>query len=271
MNTILVLAHKDDGQEARLQVSLDLARAWRGHLACMDGIAPVASSWDASRQFATAELLIDECLRKTANETRLKARLARENVAWNWIDGSGFLGESLEAASDLADLVVLSIGPGNGESPELRKLTAYLAMERRGPVLAVPHDVSGLDAEGTALVVWDGSRPADEALRGAVRLLALSRQVILLNMEHLADGSAKGRRPYDPAKLYLAEQGIHAKLDPGQRQPNATIAAAILDKAHAVDAAYIVMGAAGRSLTDSAETIRLLLAHSDLPVFIARG
>ena len=36
MKTILVLLHDDGGQEARLQVALDLSRALDGHLICLD-------------------------------------------------------------------------------------------------------------------------------------------------------------------------------------------------------------------------------------------
>ena len=36
MKNILLLVHEDKGQEARLQTSLDLARALNGHIRCAD-------------------------------------------------------------------------------------------------------------------------------------------------------------------------------------------------------------------------------------------
>lgn len=35
MKNVLLLIHDDDGQEARLQVTLDLTRALDGHLTCV--------------------------------------------------------------------------------------------------------------------------------------------------------------------------------------------------------------------------------------------
>ena len=36
MKNVLLLVHDDDGQELRLQASLDLVRALDGHLTCVD-------------------------------------------------------------------------------------------------------------------------------------------------------------------------------------------------------------------------------------------
>lgn len=44
MKNVLLLVHEDAGQEARLQAALDLTRALRGHLTCLDGTCyPVAA------------------------------------------------------------------------------------------------------------------------------------------------------------------------------------------------------------------------------------
>ena len=36
MKNVMVLVHDDDGQTARLQTALNLARALEGHLSCVD-------------------------------------------------------------------------------------------------------------------------------------------------------------------------------------------------------------------------------------------
>lgn len=46
MKNVLVLLHDDAGQEARLQVALDLTRALSGHLKCLDVVVPLAGARD---------------------------------------------------------------------------------------------------------------------------------------------------------------------------------------------------------------------------------
>src|SRR5690349_12918136 len=108
MKNILLLVHDDTGQEARLQAALDIARAVRGHLTCLDvAVMPVLFGEHYATS-AEAMLLADEREREAANRERLEARLAREDVPWTWVDTVNDIPAALEEAAKTSDLVVVN-------------------------------------------------------------------------------------------------------------------------------------------------------------------
>lgn len=268
MKSILLLAHDDQGQEARLQVALDVTRALGGHLTCLDVIAPpVVLAYDGYGSVAEARLIESEHEREAANRSRLEARLAREDVAWSWHETTGFREPAIEAAADLADLIVLSSRLDAREPSELRQLAGRVAENARCPVLAVPNAAKGLQVTGAVLVAWDGSREADKALRYAVPLLALASEVILFVVDE-----PEGIFAAEPAAQYLSRQGVHARIDLDDRKAAPHIHERILDSARTNGAAYIVMGAYGHSpILEKVfgGVTRSMLAHSDLPLLLA--
>lgn len=267
MKTVLLLVHDDEGQEARLQVALDVARALGAHLACLDVIVPpTALAYDYTG-YGTAALLEEERERETANRSRLEERLLHEDVSWNWQETTGFLEESIDGQAGLADLVILSSRLAEDEPAELRQLAGHVAERGRRPVLAVPAHAKGLDLTGPALIAWDGSREADEALHDAVPLLKLSAEVILLDLDE-----PEGAFAVERAAAYLSRHGIHARIETAPRQHGERIYAGLLEKAAQAGAAYIVMGAYGHS--PAVETVfggvtRSMLANSEVPLLLA--
>lgn len=271
MKTVLLLTHDDSGQESRLQAALDVTRALGGHLTCVDVIVPpVALGYGPYGDYsgaATAELLEDERQREKLNRVRLEARLAREDVAWSWKESVGFPQEALGQAAQLSDLIVLSTGLGGHEPSELRRLPARTAQNSHRPVLAIPPSAKGLDASGTALVAWDGSQQADEALRDAVPLLQLASHVILFDLD-----DSKAPFGAGDAAAYLSRHGIHARVECVERGAGETVCDAIREKARNVKAAYIVMGAFGHS--PAIETVfggvtRSMLTNCEIPLLVA--
>ena len=76
MKTILLLVHEDEGQEARLQSALDVARVVDGHLKCLDvAVIPVFVG-DFYSGAGEAMLLADERRNEADNRARIEARLA---------------------------------------------------------------------------------------------------------------------------------------------------------------------------------------------------
>ncbi|WP_244650132.1 hypothetical protein [Sphingomonas sp. CFBP 13706] len=67
MKNILVLAHDDEGQEARLQAALDLGRALTGHITCLDVtyIPPILGNDYSEAGYAMAAVLADETTRES--------------------------------------------------------------------------------------------------------------------------------------------------------------------------------------------------------------
>lgn len=267
MKTILLLVHDDPGQEARLQAALDVARGFDGHLTCLHvSVPPQPVAFEVySSAAAIASVQADERDAELANRHRIEARLASEDVAWTWIDTTGYPEPELERAAGLADLIVLSSGDENGGSVWPRQLAGRVALRADRPVLAVPPGTRGFDPGRTALVAWDGSREAKDALQAALPLLARAAETVLFAID--GEDALHGA---EEAARYLSQHGIHARIDlaPDNQTP---VHERILDKAHLIGAGCIVMGAYGRKPVSEAifgGVTRGVIAHSDVPLLL---
>lgn len=267
MKNVLVLVHDDEGQEARLQVAFDMVRALDGHLVCLDvELLPMVAA-DAYSGMEVARLACAEHDKSAANRARITQNLSREGIAWDWHRVIGMPDTAIENAIGQADVLVLSSHLDKGDTVELRQLANRIVSRIRRPVLAVPKTCKGLDLHGTVLVAWDGSREADQVLHDAVPLLGLAGEVILIDIDE-----PKGPFALESAATYLSRHGIHPSVEVMQVESGQTIYSAILKRAHAARAAYVVMGAYGHSPT--IETFfggvtRSMLANSDLPVLLS--
>lgn len=267
MKNILMLAHDDEGQDARLQVALDLARAFFGHVTCLDIAEP--PRWVAD-YVTTAGAMIaaaEEETREQLNVDRLKARLAREDVPWDMIATVGDPAPAIRAHAAFADAVVVDC-TAQGRLTDPRSLAASAAAGVGGLTVAVPRAVRGLDIFAPMLVAWDGSAPAAAALRRAQPILARSAAVTLLTV---GDEDHDGHPP-EAAARYLSRHGIHAGI---QRVPlgpdgiDGTIRAA----ARVRGAGAVVMGIYGHSPLGEAlfgGVSRHMLATSELPLLLGR-
>lgn len=266
MKNILLLVHDDTGQEARFQAALDLARALEGHVTCLDVtyVPPIFGGGMYEDGYAIAELVKDERARETTNRTRLEARLATEDVSWDWIDVTGEIAGSLMRAADLADVIVLNGKLEGFTAPEMRATREVIVSSGR-PVLAVPEDCKRLDVDA-ALVAWDGSEASIAAMRAAVPILKKARRVVLLEAN---DGSVATSAT--DAAQYLSRHGITCAIEQVSAPDGA--GAAIL---HAVSDGgfdYVVMGGFGHQRFVEAifgGVTRTLLAKCPVPVFLAR-
>jgi len=123
MKNLLLLVHDDPGQEARFQVALDVTRAIKGHLQCLDvSILPVLIG-DFYSGAGEAMLLADEREQENLNRARLEARLANEGLPWDWTNTTGAIAPSLREASALADLIIVN-----------RQLDQFPLPDMRGPI-----------------------------------------------------------------------------------------------------------------------------------------
>jgi hypothetical protein len=91
MKNILVLIHDDSGQEARIQAALDVARAVRGHLTCLDITAIMPFVDESIGVSGGATLMEMERLNECANRARLEPRIRNEDVPSNWIETTDYL------------------------------------------------------------------------------------------------------------------------------------------------------------------------------------
>lgn len=237
MKSVLLLIHADVGQEARLRSALDLVRALQGHLVCLDVVAFPTLAGDVTGM-AAGLILTRECHAAADNRRRLEDRLAREAVAWTWIDTAGGVADCLLREAGLADLIVVNCKRDHWLSTDPRAVAATLALKARCPVVATPDHAQGLDPTGPVVVAWDGSAPVMATLRAAVPLLTLSRQVRLVTV-----GEDQGVAP-EAAALYLERYGVTAQLD--RRAALGEEPDAVLLRISTEDeAAYCLMGAFG--------------------------
>lgn len=266
MKTILLLAHDDCGQEARFEAAVDIVRAVDGHLLCLDvAVMPAMIGTDYVGDVAAVTLLADEIAREDANRTLLEFRLMHEDVPWDWVDATGEIGACVRATSDLADLIVVNRQLDGFPLPDMRRAAGELIVKSGKPLLAVPPDLVHFDL-ARVLIAWDGSVCAAAALRAAVPLLALARQVTIFEV-----AAAPHESPAEDAAAYLARHDIAAGVE--RVAPGATrVADQIVDRARDLGVGYIVMGGFGHLRLVEAlfgGTTRALLSHSPFPLFLA--
>jgi nucleotide-binding universal stress UspA family protein len=263
MKNVLLLLHDDGGQEARLQAALDLTRALSGHLMCLDVVVPPAVVSDYLEVSGGAMMMDYVRERESDNRSAIEARLQHEDVPWSMTDRIGAAGRELRSAADLADIIVVSL-PGEEHEGDFRQIVGELAVKSDRPVLAVPSACRGLDVAGPALIGWNGSHEASEALRQAVPILQHSASVTLLAVDRPAGDSS--------AASYLSRHGIPVEIVT-RASGSSSVSDVILNEAHAIGAAYVVIGAYGLPRPVEAifggVTVGLLL-KSDLPVLLAR-
>jgi nucleotide-binding universal stress UspA family protein len=243
VKAVLLHIHDDSGQEARLQVALDIVRCFDGHLTCVQ--ATPFDSYVVSDPFggvyAFPEVInrVREDQQKTRD--RIEAGLANEGVSWDWLHYDGSAAQVLVERARLADVIVVSQpGAGRGRNDPL-PIAADIALHSRAPVLAVPEGSGRLDCTGTAMIAWNGSAEASYALRVARPMLRGASAIHIVEVTE--DG---GDLPSSAASRYLARHGMASELHErprGDRSVPEVLSAA----AGELGADYVVIGAYGRS------------------------
>lgn len=270
MKSVLLHINRDNGQEARLQAALDIVRAFDSHLTCLQ-VTPFETFVPAD-PYGVSHLLqqtYDQIRKEEASEREaVEQRLKTEGASWDWHCHRGAPARLLAEHSWLQDLVIVSSPaedwPVRLESPPT---AADLVVHSRAPVLVVPDDTRSFDCTGTAMVAWDGSAEACQALRGALPLLKRSASVLL------AIVSKEGGQQFPPteAASYLSRNDVGSEIvelpSDGKR-----VADILRSVAGAREAAYCVMGAFGHSRLRErlmGGVTRDMLSDGTLPLVLA--
>ncbi|MPT48598.1 MAG: universal stress protein UspA [Sphingobium sp.] len=265
MKNILLPVHDDEGQEARLQCALDLARTLEGHLNCIGVTMIPMVTADISSGAAQAMLLENEREQESLNRAALEARLGNEDVSWDWTDVVSGMAPALLDASLLSDIIVLNRQLDTPSYIDMHDVTSSVVMKARSPVLAVPETQKGF-AAGRAFIAWDGGEACCYTMRACVPLLKQAEEVCLFTAAEKANGLSP-----ETAARYLSRHAIHATVQVVERGTE-TPDALILREAEAWKADYVLMGAYGRGRlreTFGGVTKRLL-ASSPLPLILGR-
>lgn len=263
MKNVLLLVHDDPGQEARLQVALDLTRALGGHLTCVDVTVPIVVIGDLYGTTEQATLLQIEREKEARNKAAIEQRLANEDVSWTWLDQTDTVSDAVLDAAMLADVIVLNRKLDSTRHPDMLDIASRVVMRARKPVVAVPEAYRQL-ALDRALVAWDGQAPCATTLRACVPLLALAKEVEIFMVGESSDRT-------DPAEAaeYLSRHGVHAEvrvIAPNDEPADARIA----EECDRWRADYVVMGAYGRGrlMETFGGVTKRLLATSKVPLIL---
>ncbi len=265
MRDVLVLIHEDAGQESRLQAALSVTRALNGHLTCLDVFVIPLIAADPWTGYTDATVVQTASSDDVTNRALIEKRLGREDVAWTMLNITGDPAEELRMASELADLVVVT-SHGTPRSVVVdRAIVGRVVTKANRPVLAVPPECTRFNVSGRALVAWDGSHSANEAVRAAAPLLALAQDVTIFTVNE-----TDGPFPAEDVALYLSRHGVEPRVT--TRNTGDPVATTIMEESRVSGADYIVMGAFGHSRAREAlfgGVTRTLLENSEIPLLLA--
>ena len=245
MKSILLHINDDAGLESRIQVALDLARTFDGHITCLQAVS--FDIFTPGDFYGSAMAAAMPVIKENAEALRKKVEtdLANEDVAWEWIFQYGMAEHRLLEKAAMSDVIVVGPNDVGEEGARPSRMVGDLVLHSRTPVLVVPSKHKKLDCSGPALVAWNGSAESCVALRAAVPLLGRASKVYLLTI-----GEKKAQEQFDFPPVegaeYLSRHGIEAELVeiPEEEQP---IADTLFDAAVMRKCEYLVMGAYGRS------------------------
>ena len=239
IKSILFVVHDDDGLEARLQAALSLARACSAHVRLLQVVPleayTIVDSYGGT--FVNSEIV--EALDEQAEKVRrqLEAHLAKEDVSWSYeVTTSATIPELLTNAA-LADLVFIGRQPswlepgGSGIG-----LLGELVCRTRTP-LCIPGDGrETFDPFGKAIIGWNGSVEAANAVRASIGLLRLASEVRVVRYTEAQESAF----PDTGLLEYLSRHGIAAVLE--TRVARSDFANDLIEYAGLSAAQYLVIG-----------------------------
>lgn len=241
MRSILIHAGHDAGSDDRIDSGLAIARATGGHVTLH--INTPVTAYITMDPFGGSHVLasvMEEARDRAAQlAATLEERLKRDDVPWTIEASEGELVDSLASSARLADLVIMSLGD-SAAMLAARPPVGAVAISARVPVLALP-DGMRFAPGGVAMVAWNGSPEAAQALRASLPLLRLADAV------HLVTVSEKDL-PLSPedAAAYLSRHDVHATVHQRDAQ-GTTVEEVLVEAADGFGATLTVMGAYGHS------------------------
>jgi nucleotide-binding universal stress UspA family protein len=270
MKSIMVHIQDDLGMEARLQAALSIARATSGHVSCLH-VTPI-SLYIASDGITGAYMMPNFAKALDEIEAKIRARiedhLKNEDVSWDYEHVDGDAAQEIVARSSLADLIVM----GRYHHRETRytpvALIGDVLQSARVPILVQPQDLTRLDVFGPAVVAWNGSFEAANALRSALPLLQMASAVHVVTVEEPTEHML----PSLAASTYLSRHGIASEIH-ARSASDKKVEGAIKETAEVMGAAYIVMGGYGHSRAREylfGGVTRSLLKECSVPLILAR-
>lgn len=275
VKTILLHVQNDKALDQTLETALALARACGAHLSCLH-VTPI-QAYVALDSFGGVFVMSD--VFKAIEEEdellkeRLQAELSKEDVSWDYTQTTGDVPSQLIGRAALADLIITSRQPKRTDfQGSMIGMLGDLLHRSRTPLFVAADDGKVPDPTGRALIAWNGSFEAANAVRSSVGLLKLASEVRVFHINEQKDEAF----PSTSLLEYLSRHGIHAELKVETAHPDAQdadfVSACLNAEAEQKKAAYIVMGGYSHSRISEymfGGLTRSMLAGSTVPLFIA--
>lgn len=270
MKSILLHVQDDDSLDQRLQTALSLARATEGHLSCVH-VTPT-EAYVALDTFGGVFVMQDVMSALEDHESGLRRRLEdhlqKEDVSWDYEQVTGGISSNIIWRAALADVIVTGREYHHLSQPVAPvSLLGDLLHRSRTPLIIPSYDGKLIDPNGPAMIAWDGSYEAANAVRGALGLLRLSSKVEIVQIEEAPQRAFPSTRLLE----YLSRQAIHAHLRVVTAEKD--MVPQILEScAEKTGASYLVMGGYSRSRIGEyllGGVTRSLLKKSSINLLIA--
>jgi nucleotide-binding universal stress UspA family protein len=266
-----VLLYIDDqGPEPWAQVALDITRAMDGYLRCLHvsslssfNIADAYGGVSAKHNFIVEAQRRGEKIRRQTKEL-----LDKEEVNWDFIHIEGDPVNAVMRESSLQDITILGWPRGNSEKNRSRTLFGELLNNLRTPVLLQPHDLTGINLTQPAIICWNGSLEAANALRAALPLVKIANAAHIVSV---GEGKENKIQP-EAACEYLARHGVDSQvhlLSSRNDHPSDML----ISTAQNLEAGFMVAGAFGRNRVNEylfGGVTRNLLLKCPFPVVFDR-
>jgi nucleotide-binding universal stress UspA family protein len=271
MQSVLLHIQNDEDLDAKLQAALAIVRASKGHLSCLH-VTPI-NAYVAFDGFGGPFVMSGVLDALQENEDKMRARieghLAHEDVSWDYTQITSEPTYAIVSKSALSDLIILGRGHHVGTTayPGISLLGDVLAATR-SPIMVQPSKQNSFDPLGAAVVAWNGSFEAANAMRFALPMLKMASAVHIVTIE----GDAEYEFPSISASEYLSRHDIPSELHV-QKADKKSIADTLISAAELLKGSYIVMGGYGHSRAREylfGGVTRHMLLHSPVPILVAR-
>jgi Universal stress protein family. len=212
IKTILFHVHDDPTLDSRLQAVLSLARASSAHIHLLH-VTPVEAysvvdSYGGTYISGEIVQVIEEQAVKL--KARLESKITIEDVSWDYHHTTAEVANQIIHDAALSDLIVTGREPRRREfGGTAMSLLGDLLHRARTPQLILGDDSASFDPLGTAVIAWNGSYEAANAVRGAWGLLNLASDVRIIQLTEEKDEQF----PRTELLEYLSRHGIHAAFD----------------------------------------------------------
>ena len=260
MISVLLNIVPDEGHEARLQAALALVESQGGHITCVQTITVFPAPPDPAVAGSEVEGLIEMEQVAKAFQESVEATLEAAGAEWSWHRFYGDPATILIDRARLADVVILS---ARDSWPPV----SSVALHSRTPVLAVPTSDPNFIPDRPALIAWNGSSPAADAVRGAMSMLDHMEPVQILSIDDDSEAF-----PVSLVQQYLYEHSIRSDAHLRPSDPEKHVADAIIEQSEELGTGMIVAGAFGHNRLREmllGSVTRELLKKSPVPLLLA--